>query len=98
MLKIVLLKIAGKFYIDFSLVSMAVHAENFRRMSEMGLSPVSAWSQGWCETGRPVPLALCLAQRSHTSNPRLTTKPRALSARAQTSPAPRNIHFVDNRR
>ena len=46
-----LLKTAGKFFVGFSLGSMAVPAEYFRSRSELELSPVPAQSQGWCKAG-----------------------------------------------
>lgn len=83
---------------------MAVPADYFRSSSELGLSPVyvpgaTAGARLVAERdvpAQPVPPAPCSAQRYSTSKPRLTTKPRALSARAQMSPAHKNIHVVDN--
>lgn len=46
-----LLKIAGKFFISFSLGLMAVSAEYFRSRSDLGLRPVATRSQGWCKAG-----------------------------------------------
>lgn len=77
-------------------------AEYLRSRTELGkpsdcLEPRLAW--GWQQRdvlAQPTPQAPCLAQGYPTSSPRLSTKPRAPSARAPTALAPRNVPFVNN--